>query len=161
MHLTRGSQSYLNVDTRIVRLFSCMIQDTSFKGKPMSVTISATFPDPSQILTAGYCICDKQSLVPQVGLEPTRISPPEPKSGASTNFATRAFCILVNFGSLAKAFQQLTTLPSKCRVANFQKICWSVGCDSNTRGTFVQEVCNLPPSASWLPTQCVRGDKPL
>lgn len=37
----------------------------------------------------------------------------------------------------------------------------SIVCDSNTRGTFVQEVCNLPPSASWLPTQCVRGDKPL
>ena len=29
-------------------------------------------------------------LVPRVGLEPTHISTPEPKSGASTNFATWA-----------------------------------------------------------------------
>jgi len=29
-------------------------------------------------------------MVPRVGLEPTHISTPEPKSGASTNFATRA-----------------------------------------------------------------------
>ena len=161
MHLTRGSQSYLNVDTRIVRLFSCMIQDTSFKGKPMSVTISATFPDSPQILTADIAFVINNLWCPRsdsnrhgflrqnLNLVRLPISPPG------------HFCILVNFGSLAKAFQQLTTLPSKCRVANFQKICWSVGCDSNTRGTFVQEVCNLPPSASWLPTQDVRGDKPL
>ena len=49
-----------------------MIQDTSFKGKPMSVTISATFPDSLKLLTAEYCNLNKQSLVPGKGLEPSR-----------------------------------------------------------------------------------------
>ena len=31
-------------------------------------------------------------LVPEKGLEPSRIAPPDPKSGASTSFATLAGC---------------------------------------------------------------------
>lgn len=34
-------------------------------------------------------------MVGMVGLEPTRIAPPEPKSGASTNFATSPFCLFI------------------------------------------------------------------
>ena len=34
-----------------------------------------------------------QILVRVIGLEPTRLAAPEPKSGASTNFATPAFKI--------------------------------------------------------------------
>ena len=31
------------------------------------------------------------------GLEPPRVAPPEPKSGASTNFATAAQTVLVRY----------------------------------------------------------------
>ena len=36
-----------------------------------------------------------QILVRVIGLEPTRLAAPEPKSGASTNFATPAFKIQI------------------------------------------------------------------
>ena len=38
-----------------------------------------------------------QILVRVIGLEPTRLAAPEPKSGASTNFATPAFKIQTAF----------------------------------------------------------------
>lgn len=39
-----------------------------------------------------YCPTYILDLVRMVGLEPTRLAAPRPKPGASTNFATSAFC---------------------------------------------------------------------
>ena len=45
-------------------------------------------------------------LVRLIGLEPTRPEPPDPKSGASTNSATSAFCrcFFVNAGAKLQIF---------------------------------------------------------
>jgi hypothetical protein len=39
-----------------------------------------------------YLVAEADCAVPGRGLEPLRISPPDPKSGASANFATLANC---------------------------------------------------------------------
>ena len=46
------------------------------------------------------------SVVRLIGLEPTRPEPPDPKSGASTNSATSAFCrcFFVNAGAKLQIF---------------------------------------------------------
>ena len=43
------------------------------------------------------------------GLEPPRLAAPEPKSGASTNFATPAFCYTTIHGVLTKEDQSCET----------------------------------------------------
>ena len=57
-----------------------------------------------------YCLFDYfrgfSCFVRLIGLEPTRPEPPDPKSGASTNSATSAFCrcFFVNAGAKLQIF---------------------------------------------------------
>ena len=43
------------------------------------------------VCLAQMVVCGERGYVRLIGLEPTRPKPPDPKSGASTNFATSAY----------------------------------------------------------------------
>ena len=52
---------------------------------------------PPMIKVEGISVSYQEDLVRVKGLEPPRLAAPEPKSGASTNFATPAFGIQTAF----------------------------------------------------------------
>ncbi len=55
-------------------------------------------------------------MVPEVGLEPTQISPRDFESRASTDFATPAWGVSTYFGTRYRAKDRLTFLISSCLV---------------------------------------------
>ena len=61
------------------------------------MTECVTLNDPPTVKMLGKSVFMLSNLVRVEGLEPPRLAAPEPKSGASTNFATPAFKIQIVF----------------------------------------------------------------
>ena len=48
-----------------------------------------------------------------IGLEPTRLAAPDPKSGTSTNFATPAKIVTANIGNILNFQRAFSNFPKK------------------------------------------------